>query len=939
MKPRISPVSRSVALAFGGLAMALPASQVLAQQQQQLERVEVLERVEITGSRIKRIEAETAAPVQVLTRDDIERTGTQTIQEVLRSITADSTGSIPASFTTGFAAGSAAVSLRGLGVNSTLVLVNGRRMSMYGLADDSIRTFVDLNSLPLDAIERVEVLKDGASAIYGADAIGGVVNVILRKNYAGAQLGASYGQSGDSDGKQVRVTGSYGIGNIDTDKYNGFISLEWQSTDNIWSRDRGFIGQSDLRSLNYFDVTVGAPRTYYGQSTPGLGSPYGITRNPPLPGSGPRVNMIPCDPSQVDPVTNVCRWNAATEREVQPELDRLNMFGRFAYQFTPSVQGYTELGYFQTKMKAHHAPGNNTDGGIYVPGDPFNPLVGHPAMILPASHPDNTFGVDRLLWYRTYELGGRDLATDNRVYRGLVGLQGSHYGWDWDTGLLYTGSKLKVQRFGFIIYDRMQAALNDGTYRITRPSPTSPSPTSPDVLAYVAPVLETEPKSSVTQIDFKAARDLMKLDGGSLGLALGAEYRKETANTPAIPGTETGSIVGLAYWGFRMSRNVWAIYGELAAPVTKWLELNAAVRYDDYSDFGGTWNPKIGFKLRPISQVAFRGTYSEAFRAPGPAEVGGALFGVQGGVGVLSQGYPTIQPETAKSYTLGLILEPVANLSATFDWWKFDRKNEIVLADMLSIIEGLPDSGTPLTKIPGALPNTFIYYDEDGEIGTVTGFHQNLSKTTTDGYDIEVRYRWNIKDVGRFTPQLFWTHVNSFKRTDYQGTTFEYAGTHGPLAQSAGGGGPKDRGTLTMTFNRGPWAVTLAANYVSSITMVDHQGETADSNGPGSGTITYPSTFVTYPDNGQYNCGVFDTNGNVYYGGCKLPAFTTWDLFAKWTHLKNLDLNFSIQNLFDKKAPFDPYLVIPYSINYNQTWHQAGAVGRFYTIGANYTFK
>lgn len=930
MKLRISPIARSVALAFGGLAVALPASQVFAQQEQQLERVE------ITGSRIKRIEAESAAPVQVLTREDIERTGKQTVQEVLRGVTADSTGSIPSSFSNGFASGSAAVSLRGLGVNSTLVLVNGRRMSTYGLADDGTRTFVDLNSLPLDAVERIEVLKDGASAIYGADAVGGVVNVILRKNYTGASIGASYGQSGDSDGKQIRLTGSYGIGNLDTDKYNAFLSVEWSSQDNILATDRGFIGETDFRSRNYYDTTNGAPRLYISTLTPTANSPYGVTRTPPLPGSGARVNMIPCDPSLIDPVTNVCRYPVLFAPEVQPELDRLNLFGRFAYQFTPTMQGYAELGYFQTKMTAQGSLGANNDGGVYNPGDPFNPLVVHNAMILPASHPDNTFGTDRVLYYRPYELGGRDQKTDNRVFRGLVGLQGSNFGWDWDTGLLYTESKLKNQNFGFIIWDRMQETLNNGTYRITRPSLESPSPTSPDVLAYVSPVLETEPKSSVTSIDFKASRELMKLAGGGLGLALGAEYRREKATNPPVPGTETASIVGLGFSAFDMSRSVYALYGEVVAPVTKWLELNAALRYDHYSDFGNTTNPKIGFKLQPITQVAIRGTYSEAFRAPGPAEVGGASFGFTS-YGILSQGNPQIQPETAKSYTLGLVLEPVANLSATFDWWKIDRKNEIVQADPNTIIGSTPATGTPLTKVPGALPNTFIYYNADGDIGTVTGFYRNAAKTTTDGYDVEARYRWNIKDVGRLTPQVFWTHVNSFERTDDLGNTFEYAGTHGPLVQSAGGGGPKDRVTFNLTFDRGPWAVTVAANYASSIKMVDHEGEVSETDGT---TVHNSNTGIDYPDNGsgQYDCGVFDLSGNKY-NGCTLPSFTTWDLFAKWTPMKNLDLNFSVQNLTDRKAPFDPYLVLTYGINYNQTWHQAGAVGRFWTIGANYRFK
>src|SRR5256885_351072 len=213
----------------GGLAIAsLPAT---AQQ--------TLQRVEVTGSNIKRTDTETASPVQIMTREDIEKTGKQSIQEVLRGVTADGQGSIPTSFSNGFASGAAAVSLRGLGVNSTLVLVNGRRMTTYGLADDGTRSFVDLNSLPLEAVERVEVLKDGASAIYGADAVGGVVNIILRKDYVGATAGGSFGVSERGDGQTVRGFGTIGWGNVAKDGYNVFLSIEGSKQNNIWQKDRG----------------------------------------------------------------------------------------------------------------------------------------------------------------------------------------------------------------------------------------------------------------------------------------------------------------------------------------------------------------------------------------------------------------------------------------------------------------------------------------------------------------------------------------------------------------------------------------------------------------------------------------------------------------------------------------------------------------------------
>ncbi|HEX5639378.1 MAG TPA: TonB-dependent receptor [Burkholderiaceae bacterium] len=919
-------MARGIALAFGGLAAALPASQVLAQQQQQLERVE------ITGSRIRRVDAETAAPVQTITREDIERTGKTSIQEILRTVTADSNGTIPTSFTNGFASGSAAVSLRGLGVNSTLVLVNGRRMSTYGLADDGTRNFVDLNSLPLEAVDRIEILKDGASAIYGADAVGGVVNVILRRNYTGASIGGSYGQTGEGDGEDMRVYGSYGFGNLDTDKYNVFFTLEGSKTKNILSTDRGFLGELDFRSRGYYDTTNGANRPYFSLG-PTANSPHAVIRNPV---GNVRTNLIPCDASLIDPSTGLCRYNAREEQEIQPETDRLNLYGRGTMQFSPTLTGYAELGYFNTKTKSQGTFGANNDGGVYVPGDPFNPLLVHGPMNLPASHPDNPFGVDRALFYVPAELGGRDQETNNTVFRGLIGLSGSNYGWDWDTGLLYVKSTLENDNFGFIIYNEMQAALNNGTYRITRPSLKSPSPTDPAVLARVSPTLSSEPTSSVTSLDFKASRELMTLAGGPLGLALGAEIRREEAEDPGVPGTETGSIVGLGYSKFSMDRDIYAVYGEVVAPVTKWLEVNAALRWDDYSDFGSTVNPKIGFKARPNDMFAIRGTYSEAFRAPGAAEVGGSSFGFTS-YGILSQGNPDIQPEEAKSYTIGVVFEPWAGTSFTLDYWKIDRENEIVQADPNTIIGNSPTTGVPLSRINGALPGTFIYYDVDGNIGTVTGFYQNAAQTKTDGFDFSAQHRMSLQDYGRLSGQVFWTHVNSLERTDAFGNTFEYAGTHGPLVQSSGTGAPKDRATATLTWDRGPYALTLAINYTSSITMVDHEGELSETDGT---TVHNSNTGVDYPDNGSGNlaCGVFTAQGDVWNGNCKLGSFTTFDLFAKWSPTKNWDINFSVQNLFGKEAEFDPYLVLTYGINYNQAYHQAGAVGRFYTLGARYRF-
>ena len=899
---------------------------------------QTLERVTVTGSNIKRTDTETASPVQVLTRQDIERTGKQSIQEILRTVTADGQGSIPASFTNGFASGSAAVSLRGLGVNSTLVLVNGRRMTTYGLADDGSRTFVDLNTIPLELVDRVEVLKDGGSAIYGSDAIGGVVNIILRKNYTGATVGGTYGQSGHSDGQTGRAFATYGLGNLDTDKFNAFFSVEATSQNNIWSRDRGFIGQSDLRDRDFWDLTNGAPRFYLGATTPSTTSPFGVTRTPPA-GTGPRINVIPCDPSIVDPDTGLCRFNFRGDgQEIQPKVDRLNIFTRGTLQFNPSLQAYAEVGFFQTKTRSNGTLGGNNDSGVFNPADPANPIV-HGLMTLPAGHPDNTFGVDRTLAYAPAELGGRDQVTKSEVVRIVTGLQGTTAGWDFDVGAAYIKSRLENTNKGFIRYSVMQDALNNGTYRIN-----SPNTTSPDVLAAVSPDLRTTPTSEVKLIDFKASRELMPLQGGSLGLALGAEIRWEAANNPPVPFTDIGDIVGLGFSEFSANRRVTAMFGEVTAPVTKWLELSGALRYDHYSDFGDSFTPKFGFKLKPWDQFAIRGTYAEAFRAPGPAEVGGTSFGFTN-YNILSIGVPGIQPETAKSYTLGLIFEPIPGSSATVDFWRIKRKNEIVQADPASIIPatqcinvcdgtaGNPDLRNAVAG--GAQPNTFLYYDSDGNLQTVAGPYTNANRTTTEGVDVELRHKMRLGEAGNLSANLNWTHVKKFERTLATGETFEYAGTHGPIVLSSGGGTPKDRATFTLTWDRGPFAITGALNYIGSIKYQDHKGEMAIDNG--DGTVTDPSNGLVYNSNGDLNCSVFTISGNPY-NGCKLPSFYTFDLFGRWVPTKNWEVNLSIQNVFDKKAPFDAYLAIPYGINYNQSWHQAGAVGRFWTIGAKYTF-
>jgi iron complex outermembrane recepter protein len=936
VKIRESQITLAVLQVLGvGFATMLANGPAVAQQAQKVEKIEV------TGSNIKRTEVETASPVQIITREDIERTGKQSIQEVLRGITGDNQGSIPTAFTGGFAAGSSAISLRGLGVNSTLVLVNGRRMATYGLADDGSRSFVDLNTIPLEAVDRVEILKDGASAIYGSDAVGGVVNIILRKNYTGAAAGGSIGANYKGDGTATRAFGSLGFGNPDTDRYNVFVTIEGSKEKAI--KQEGYptyLGTSDLRQFGFFDNRQGSYAAGLGSFADGSGpawsstTPYGTVRRPGGTQSN-RINLTPCP--EVNPLTGVCTFSLMPYHEIQPDIERLNVFGRGTLQLGSTLQAYLEAGYFRSKTKATGTPGGVNDGGVFNPADPANPLITH-TTTLPANHPDNPTGINRTISLMT-PLGGRNGQQENELTRFVAGISGSAMNWDFDVGAAYIRSELTDTNTGYVRYSVLQNALNNGTYRINNPTATGEA-----LLAAISPTLVREPTSSVSLVDFKATRELFNLAGGPLGLAIGAEYRKEKADTPPLPYTDVSDIVGLGYSAFKADRSVTAAYMEVNAPVFKQLELSAAVRTDRYSDYGRSTTPKFGFKFTPTRQFLLRGTYAEAFRAPGPTESGNSSSLGFTNIALVSIGDPSVKPEKSKSYTLGLLFEPTNTTSAGIDFYRVKRTDEIVQVDQAAVLGGAPTTGVPGSRIPGAQPNSFIYYDPvNGDLAAVSGPYANAASTHTSGYDIDLRHRMNLKDAGRVIAQFNWTHVTSFQRTLQDGTTFEYAGTQGPYALSSAAGTPKDKGVFSLTYDSGPWAITASANYVGPLEAVDHKGESMVDNGDGTwATTTFEGAYYT---DGNTTCGVFYPNADTHSpstggaapGGCKIKSFTTFDLFGRWTMMKNLDLNLSIQNVFNRLAPFNPYTYG--GTNYNPALHQSGAVGRFFTLGFRYTFK
>ena len=930
---QLSAIRPAVRRALAAAALAAVVMPVQAQERPGTSSQEP-EEVIVTGSRIRRVDTETSSPVQTVDRADIERTGRQNISEVLRGlISADNQGSIPTAFSAGFASGSSAVSLRGLGVNSTLVLLNGRRMATYGLADDGSRSFVDLNVIPLEAVERVEVLKDGGSALYGSDAVAGVVNIITRDRYEGFSVGGSYGATEFNDGDSHRVHGSAGFSG---DNYNVFVVAEQSSDDAIAQQDRsGYLGTSNLLPFGFFDNRRGAIPAGFGTFPDGqlaysATTPFGVLRTPGSTDFYDRVDVLPCD--EVSGPTGRCVFDIVSFTQVQPKQERLNLLSRGTLDISPSLQAYTELGFFTSKVEAVGTPGSVNDNGVF---DAFHPgtLATHSA-VLPANHPDNPFGVARSRFgLLTTALGGRNGKQESELVRVVAGLKGDlSADWNWEVGAAYIDSTLDDTNYGFIHFPTFQAALDAGTFRF------DPKLNSPELLRQISPELKRTAESSVSLADASVSGLLFNLPGGRLGVAAGAEFRKEKNDTPPVPFTDRGEIVGLGFSAFKAERDVYAAYVEVDAPVHAMVDLNAAVRYDHYSDFGSSTTPKLGVKFKPFSQLALRATYAEAFRAPGPAESGNSTtFGFTN-LGILTTGNPNLVPEEAKSYTFGVVYEPLRNTSIALDYYNIQRENEIVQADQGPVIGDLPTSGqAPNSQLPGAVPGSTLFYDVDGDLTTISAPYVNANSTDTDGIDLDLRQRFELGGMGNLTAGLIWTRLFSFERELPSGEKFEYVGTHGPFVLSSAGGTPRDRARFELTWDNDLASVTAAVNFVSSINMIDHKGESLVLNDDGitHATTTHEGDHIVADPNGRV-CGVYNPDGTVR-NGCRVDAFTTLDLFGRFKGGESWELTAAIVNALGKQAPFDPYTYG--GLNYNPAFHQAGAVGRFFTLGFRYSFQ
>lgn len=925
--PRLRRHALSIAIPFA-LCAALP---LAAQAQEDTsQNATNLSKITVTGSNIPRTSTETASPVQVISRQEIDRTGKTSIGEYLQSLTVDGAGSVPKTFGSGFAAGSSGISLRGLGAGSTLVLINGRRVASYGLADDGQKVFTDLSSIPMDAVERVEVLKDGASSIYGSDAIAGVVNIILRSDFEGAIFTGSYGTSGDSDGNIRKGTLTAGTGNLEKDGWNAFFSLDVSKTDGIRISDRKnrkWIGTGDIRPWGYSSAN-GASQFLGGGLNGGLptNAPDGAYEN--ADGSWTRLGGCEQFSNLPQEGNNTCLWDLGQFRDLTPDEKTINLFTRGTFRINDNAELYTEFGYSKKVVDFRNTP-SGTSGAWGYPGGPVNASSGAGAIVLGPDHPQNDPNSDRAarLRYTAFDVGPRQTHNENEFMRFLVGAKGTAGAWDYDVGYLHSQSELTNTRKGFLSYSAVQCALADpncagGTWLLGTRAGENPQ----SLYDFISPTISARASSRLDIIDAKANRSLMDLGGGALGLAVGAEFRRNEVSLTPQTGTERGDIIGLGYSAYDGVEKTSAVYAELAAPFTDTFEATVAGRVDHYQGGDTAFTPKVGLKWTPAEWIAVRATYAEGFRAPNPAESGKggaagfssqrdpircaaanndpAYCGAQS-VAVITTSNPDLDPEKSKSYTLGLVLQPTSSTTLTLDAWQIKRTDEIGGGDpQQAILAGDVVRGDNLVNgIPGT-----------GQLLAINTAYVNADSTKVNGLDLDARQRFDLGEAGQLRLDLQWSHIKDFEKT-VEGYTYKYAGTHGNCDVTNCIGTPKDRINFGATWDINDFSISAVANYRSAIDNKTSKGKDQDGNVIG--------------------CANSYADGSPAPGGCKLASFTTVDLSGNWQATEAFSVFASIQNVGDRIAPLDP---LSYGgFNYNPLDY-SGAVGRFFTVGARYTF-
>lgn len=787
-----------------------------------------LEEVTVIGTYLKKSQSDIPSPIDVVERDQFQNQGISTAAELAGTLTINTGAENNAdNYTAAGTFGTSNINLRGLGIGANLVLLNGRRQTQSAIANDDGETFVDTASLaPMIAVERVEVLKDGASSLYGSDAISGVVNFVTRGGFEGFEVSANYQTVTEDSQRDAEFSALWGVAN---ERSNIIVAGYYLDRNPLTSVDRVLPGRR-----------AGDPN---GPAVSGVGNPGNFVRlnsgGPPVP--DPNCQAVAArnaDKSVIPTANSGCRWDFGQYSYIVPRENRLLGYSAFEHIFSDSIMFKGELGFARNRAERGTSPS-------------FAPLTS--LRTVPAAHPQNPFGEPLLFLGRARgaDAPAAIARNESRTWRVVGAFSGDfpNTSWSWDAAATYSNNEITFRQPDTLV-NELQAALNDfsfnpfGSALLARPG--EPGFNDPSVFNRFIRDLTQNSQSTLWTIDGYMTGALFDLPAGSLNAAIGGQYRNERLEADfdsAANRDGYGFFVGNP--DFKAARDARAVFAEVGIPVLDNLELQTALRYEDYGgQIGDTIDPKIAILFRPTESVTLRGSFSQSFRAPSLLQANGIQTVIEpvrqsaGGAPLFpsirfsSDPNDPLAPEEADVINLGVTFEPLDNLEINLDYWSFEYSNVIIRENaQILLSEALRGNPRALAQVD--------FNPTSGTVQQIRPFYRNASSLETNGLDFSVIY-YMYPSIGDIKLSLDSTYINEYSYDTAQTGKIEGAGKRN--FNTIGSSAPRFRinAGIGWQSNSGRQKANLFVRHISGYE------DDANNNEPGTDVEAYTTVDLNY---------------------------------------------------------------------------------------------
>jgi len=849
------------------------------------------QRVEITGSMLSRTNAETAEAVTVITMDNLKSAGVTTIEQALQRVSANQSNQVTATSVGTYDGGASLAGLRGLDAGKTLVLLDGQRLANNVYSGDA----VDLSLIPFAAIDRIEVLREGASSIYGADAIAGVINFITKKDYKGGELDLSASRSQLHGGNTHSASLTYGKGSLSADGYNVMAAANFNNTGELRGYERSYSsGYNPAIGL----AISNSPGTWPGNYIDANGNEFQVN-GAGCPGNPyPSTYLGKCDylyAQAVDLIPKSSQYSGLIS--VSKTLPGDNVLTAQYYVAKSKITAWGGPMFYEYAMSP-------TEDPLYFPTAANSTLVGGGT-----ATPNLTSDITAI-W--TDPLNNRYNTFENTEQRALLTLTGEKSGWNYAGNVSFSSNKNIQSATGYP--DETVQETPDGDYLNNLINPFGPQTAAGQALinSSYRPGTWATGVLSTWDANGQASHDLLDFfnAGTPASVAVGVDLRSEriSYNTTPLAAILQG-VTGFPPTSVVGSRTEQAVYAEMSLPVTKQLELTLSDREDHYSDFGDSNNGKVAFRFQPAQWVTFRGAASTGFRAPtlvnlfSPTTLG-AVTGDMDGPGcsatsgsptyptiftqatcnsqglVLSGGNPNLKPELSKNFDLGIVLAPVKDLGVTVDWYRIVVSKDISTVPTPTIYANpglfanlyhLNNAGTLTPSIAQANDCPTITAATCGYIETNLA---NVGGRMTNGIDVNTTYVLHTRG-GNVHLGLDGTLVTEFRRQSYTGAPWvsvlgNYSGTNQVVVPW--------QSTVSIDWDRDIWAAGISEHFDSQ--YVDQQ---------------------LLPD------------GDAHI----VKAYSVYNVYGSMKPVSNITILLGVHNLFNRNPPATNQYVSNFQLGYN----------------------